>query len=81
MFSDRRESNDVADVCGRSGGVSVDYAVHRDDCDLGAGDSAALRPRNPDQPRPADGLGISRMAGAEAAFRVDSSRPRHHHRG
>jgi hypothetical protein len=28
-----------------------------------------------------DGLGKSRMAGAEAAFRVDSARPRHHHCG
>jgi hypothetical protein len=29
----------------------------------------------------ADGLGKSRMAGAERAFRVDSVRPRHHHCG
>src|SRR2546421_12288475 len=43
MFSYRRESDDVADVCGRSGGAGVDYAVCRDDCGLGAGDSAALR--------------------------------------
>jgi len=27
------------------------------------------------------GLGKSRMAGAERAFRVDSARPRHHHHG
>ena len=43
MFSYRRESDDVADVRGRSGGAGVDYAVCRDDCGLGAGDSAALR--------------------------------------
>jgi len=35
----------------------------------------------PDPVPPADGLGKSRMAGAEAAFRVDSAKPRHHHCG
>ncbi len=53
-----------------------------DDRGLGAGDSAALRPGgNLIQAALADGLGKSRMAGAEAAFRVDSARPRHHHCG
>src|SRR5215207_6411683 len=52
MFSCRRESDDVADVCGRGGGADVDYAVCRDDRDLGAGDSAALRRgRKPDPGR------------------------------
>src|SRR5258705_9622720 len=85
MFSYRRESDDVADVRGRSGGAGVDYAVCRDDRGLGTGDSAALRRIGnlieADPSRLADGLGKSRMAGAEAAFRVDSARPRHHHYG
>src|SRR3954463_356731 len=77
------ESDHVEDVCGRSRGFGVDFAVYRDDRGVGAGDPAALRlvartgPMRPSR-RP---LGISRMARAQGSFRVDSARPRHHHRG
>lgn len=77
------ESDHVEDVCGRSRGFGVDFAVYRDDRGVGPGDPAALRLVGRTVPmrpllRP---LGISRMVRPQGSFRVDSARPRHHHCG
>ena len=67
--------DDAEDLIALTGGPDgpISLALHADHTALAAGRCDRLANW--------DGLGKSRMAGAEAAFRVDSARPRHHHCG